>query len=148
MGRWHYEASFQTECQLHCSLTMFQHRVKCFSGEKMCLTTPSQVVTSSLKSPGSFFTKTQVGWIGQRGGLISDSLLGMWCCAPKVQLHSLQWGRKGIELPSGPGLTPGLVFIQVVRNNVFWRQGSEMAGCCTVCTYTMGTFTNNSISVF
>lgn len=100
--RCHYEASFQTECHLHCSLTTVQQKVKCFSGEKMCLMTPSQVVTCFLKSLGSFFTQAQVGWIGQRGGLISDSLLGMWCHGPKIQSHSLQQGRKWIELPSGP----------------------------------------------
>ena len=46
------------------------------------------------------------------------------------------------------GLTPGLVFTQTLRNNVSWRQGSKMASSCTVCTYTMVTFTNISISVF
>lgn len=55
--------------------------------------------------------------------------------------------RNGKSFLLGPGLTPGLVFIQVVRNNVSWRQGSEMAGCCAVNTYTMGTSTNSSISV-
>lgn len=41
-------------------LTAFHWRVKCFSGEKMCLTTPNQVVSSSLNSPGFFFSQTQV----------------------------------------------------------------------------------------
>lgn len=94
----------------HCSLTMVRHRVvKCVSGGKMCLATLSQIVTCSVKSPGSSFILNR--WAGWDKGevLIWGSLMGTWYCSARIQLCSLQWGKKWIELPSGPwGGTLGL----------------------------------------
>lgn len=59
-----YEASSQSQ---HCSLTMVQHRVvKCVSGGKMCLATLSQIVTCSVKSPGSSFILNTGGLDGTK----------------------------------------------------------------------------------
>lgn len=84
----------------YAAVLAFHHRVKCFSGEKMCLTTPNQVVSSSLNSPGFFFTQTLVDRKKERADF--RQLVGNVCCGPKFQLHSLQRGKKWIEVPSGP----------------------------------------------